>query len=352
MCKNKKKELEVIVAIGDTLLVPIDCGMSNLKALLRLVGDDNFKEFIFGSEVTKEESITGMTTYIDGVAWNFGGFNGDSNKKVGEYENIFTKATEFHRALVKRFLYELYLQTGFKKFEVIIGSSVDNFNVNQGKNVINTMLEGEVKSFKFKIREALNQEVELEITNVIAQPETASALLSGEIKTNATEKNLYLCDIGFLNNTVFVIREGKIDFTTEGVEVDVRGMKHIIKHINAYYNRHNLKSKITINKIDQILRQGRKLDGNDEKLFQNAINEYMDKEYMPKLVSREFDSKNDCIEFIGGGSVALSRFLINYCKSKNISVEIANNSMFATCKGMLKKVEIMKQLDISTVRGI
>ena len=351
MCKKKKQESEIIVAMGDTLLIPIDCGMSNLKSLLRVVGEDKFKEFIFGSEVTKEESIAGMTTYINDVAWNFGGFNGDSNKKVGEYENVFTKATEFHRALVRRFLYELYLQTGFRKFEVIIGASVDNFNVNQGKTVVNTMLEGEVKPSIFKIREALNQEVELEITNVIAQPETASALLSGAIKTNATEKNLYLCDIGFLNNTVFVIREGKIDFTTEGVEVDVRGMNHVIKHINAYYNRHNLKAKMTVNRIEQILRQGRELDNTDEKLFQSAINEYMDKEYMPKLVAREFDSKNDCIEFIGGGSVALSRFLLNYCKSKNISVEIADNSMFATCKGMLKKVEIMKQLDISTVSG-
>ena len=145
MCKKKKQESEIIVAMGDTLLIPIDCGMSNLKSLLRVVGEDKFKEFIFGSEVTKEESIAGMTTYINDVAWNFGGFNGDSNKKVGEYENVFTKATEFHRALVRRFLYELYLQTGFRKFEVIIGASVDNFNVNQGKNVVNTMLEGEVK---------------------------------------------------------------------------------------------------------------------------------------------------------------------------------------------------------------
>ena len=53
MCKKKKQEAEVIVAMGDTLLVPIDCGMSNLKGLLRLVGEDKFKEFLFGSEVEK-----------------------------------------------------------------------------------------------------------------------------------------------------------------------------------------------------------------------------------------------------------------------------------------------------------
>lgn len=351
MCKKKKQETDVIVAMGDTLLVPIDCGMSNLKSLLRVVGEDKFKEYLFGSEVEKGESITGITTYINDTAWNFGGFQGDSSKKVGEYENVFTKATEFHRALVRRYLYELYLTTGFKKFEVIIGASVDNFNVNQGKNVVTTMLEGEIKPSIFKIREGINSEVELEITNVIAQPETASALLSGSIKTNATEKNLYLCDIGYLNNTVFVIREGKIDFSTEGVEVDVRGMNHIIKHINAYYNRHNLKGKITVHRIDQILRQNKELDNTDEKLFQGAINEYMDKEYMPKLISREFDSKHDCIEFIGGGSVALERFLRKYCEIKNIEVEIAANSMYATCKGMLIKVEIMKQLDISSVNG-
>lgn len=350
MCKKKKQE--IIVAMGgDTLLVPIDCGMSNLKSLLRVVGEDTFKEYLFGSEVEKGESVTGATTYINDVAWNFGGFKGDSNKKVGEYENVFTKATEYHRALVRRFLYELYLQTGFKKFEVIIGASVDNFNVNQGKNVVNTMLEGEVKPSIFKIREGLGADVELEITNVIAQPETASALLSGAIKTNATESNLYLCDIGYLNNTVFVIREGRIDFSTNGVEVDVRGMNHIIKHINAYYNRHNLKAKMTVNKIEQILKYNRELDNTDEKLFQSAINEYMDNEYMPKLIARDFDSSYDCLEFIGGGSVALERFLRKYCESKNIKVEIAENSMFATCKGMLKKVEIAKGLDVSTVSG-
>lgn len=352
MCKKKKQETEVIVAMGgDTLLVPIDCGMSNLKSLLRVVGEDKFKEYLFGSEVEKGESITGSTTYINDQAWNFGGFNGDSNKKVGEYENIFTKATEYHRALVRRYLYQLYLETGFKKFEVVIGASVDNFNVNQGKNVVTTMLEGEIKPSQFKIREGLGAEVELEIVNVIAQPETASALLSGAIKTNATESNLYLCDIGYLNNTVFVIRESKIDFTTEGVEVDVRGMKHIIKHMNAYYNRNNLKAKMTVNKIEQILKYNRELDNTDEKLFQQAINEYMDSEYMPKLVARDFDATYDCIEFIGGGSVALERFLRKYCETKNIRVEIAENSMFATCKGMLKKVEIMKGLDVSTVNG-
>lgn len=94
MCKKKKQESEVIVAMGDILLVTIDCRMSNLKSLLRVVREDKFKEFIFGSEVTKEESIKGMTTYINDVAWNFGGFWGDSSKKVGGYENVFTKALE------------------------------------------------------------------------------------------------------------------------------------------------------------------------------------------------------------------------------------------------------------------
>lgn len=351
MYKKKNQEKEVIVAMGDTLLVPIDCGMSNLKSLLRLVGEDKFKEFLFGSEVEKCESITGVTTYINDTAWNFGGFNGDSGKKVGEYENVFTKATEYHRALVRRYLYELYLQTGFKKFEVIIGASVDNFNVNQGKTVVDTMLEEKGKPSKFKIREGLNSEIELEIVDVIAQPETASSLLSGSIKTNAAEQDLYLCDIGGLNNTVFVIREGKIDFTTDGVEVDIRGMLYAVKHIVAYYNRHNLKAKIKATRVEQILRKKIELDNTDEKLFQGAINEYMDTEFMPKLISRGFDSKYDCIEFVGGGATALERFLRKYCESKKIKVEISENAMFATCKGMLKKVEMMKRLDIASVNG-
>lgn len=351
MNKNKNQESEVIVAMGDTLLVPVDAGMSNLKGLLRLVGEDNFKEFIFGSEVEKGESVTGSTTYIDDVAWNLGGFQGDSRKKVGEYENIFTKATEYHRALVRRFLYELYLKTGFRKFEVIVGSSVDNFNVNRGQSVVDTMLDEKGKPSTFKIREGLNAEVELEIVDVIAQPETASALLAGILKTNATEKNLYLCDIGGLNNTVFVIQEGKVDFTTAGVEVDVRGMIHIVKHIAAYYNRNNLKAKITPNRVEQLLRLGTELDNSDEKLFQLAVNEYMDIEFMPKLVARGFNPKYDCLEFIGGGAKALERFLKKYCESKKIDMELSvDEAMFATCKGMLKKVEIIKQLDVSSIR--
>lgn len=351
MCKKKKQEAEVIVAMGDTLLVPIDCSMSNLKGLLRLVGEDKFKEFLFGSEVEKGESVTGATTYIEGQVWNFGGFKGDSSKKVGEYENVFTKATEYHRALVRRYLYELYMQTGFRKFEIIIGSSVDNFNVNRGQSVVDTMLDEKGKPSKFKIREGLNAEVELEIVNVIAQPETASALVSGIIKTNAAEKDLYLCDIGGLNNAVFVIREGKIDFTTSGVEVDVRGMIYVAKHIAAYYNRNNLKAKIKAHRVEQLLRQGKELDSTDEKLFQGAVNEYMDTEFMPKLVARGFNAKYDCIEFIGGGAKALERFLRKYCEMKKIEVEISEDVMFATCKGMLKKVEMMKQLDVASVNG-
>lgn len=350
MCNNKKQESEVIVVMGDTLLVSVDCGMGNLKSVLRLAGEDNFKKTLFGSEVEKGESVTRSTTYIDGDAWNFGGFNGDSLKKVGEYTNVFTKATEYHRALIRRYLYHLYLDTGFKKFELIVGASVDNFNVNKGKNVTSTILDGNSSSSLFKVKESLCPEVELEIVNVIAQPETASALLSGDIKTNATKSNLYLCDIGYLNNTVFVIREGMIDFSTGGVEVDIRGVKYIIKYINAYYNGHNLKAKMTVNKIEQILKYNRELNSTDEKLFQCAIDEYMDSEFMPKLVARDFDSSYDRLEFIGGGATALNRFLKKYCNSKNIEVEISDDSMFATCKGMLKKVEIMKGLDVSSVK--
>lgn len=323
--------------------------MSNLKAVLRLLGEDKFKTFLYGSEVEKTESITAETTYINNEAWNFGGFNGDSSKKVGEYENVFTKATEYHRALVRRFLYELYLITGFKKFELVIGSSVDNFNINKGQTVLETMLEGKDKPNRFTVSEGLNGEVELEIVDVIPQPETASALLSGVIKTNATEKDLYLCDIGGLNNTVFVIRESKIDFSTKGVEVDIRGMLYVVKHIVAYYNRNNLKAKIKANRVEQILRQGLDISNTDEKLFQEAVNEYMDTEFMPKLIARGFDSKYDCIEFIGGGAVALEKYLRKYCIAKKIDVEISENAMFATCIGMLKKVERMKKLNTPSI---
>ena len=36
---------------------------------------------------------------------------------------------------------------------------------------------------------------------------------------------------------------------------------------------------------------------------------------------------------------------------KKIEVEISEDVMFATCKGMLKKVEMMKQLDVASVNG-
>ena len=57
MCKKKKQEAEVIVAMGDTLLVPIDCGMSNLKGLLRLVGEDNSKSFYLEVKLKKAKVL-------------------------------------------------------------------------------------------------------------------------------------------------------------------------------------------------------------------------------------------------------------------------------------------------------
>lgn len=360
---NKFKENDVIVMLenGEVMLVPIDCGMNNLKSLIRLVGsngEDKFQKFLYTSEVEKGESITGETTYINGEAWNFGGFCGDSSTKVGEYENVFTKDTEYHRALVRRYLYELYLQTGKKKFEVVIGTSVDNFNVNKGNSVVRNLLEIEdkeidirEKTIKFNIQEGLYKEVELEIVAINPQPETASALLSGII-TTSIEQDLYLCDIGGLNNTVFVIRGRKIDFTTNGVEVDIKGMLHINKYIMAYYNRNSLDKKITVNRVEQLLRLGKKLDKTDEQFFQEAVNEYMNEEFMPKLKSRGFDNSHDKLEFIGGGTVSLSRFIKKYCKDNNIEVEInTEEAMYATCKGMLRKVERAKRLDVSKLNG-
>lgn len=361
---NKFKEKDVIVMMenGEVMLVPVDCGMDNIKSLIRLVssnGEDKFQKFLYTSEVEKGESITGETTYINEEAWNFGGFCGDSSTRVGEYENVFTKDTEFHRALVRRYLYELYLKTGKKKFEVIIGTSVDNFNVNRGDSVVRSLLEIKDKdvdvrgkSIKFTIQEGLYKEVELEIVAVNPQPETASALLSGIIITDPNQ-DLYLCDIGGLNNTVFVVRGRKIDFTTNGVEVDIKGMLHINKYIAAYYNRNSLNKKITLNRVEQLLKLGKKLDKTDEQFFQEAVNEYMDEEFMPKLKSRGFNNAYDKLEFIGGGTVALARFIKRYCKENSIEVEInEEEAMFATCKGMLRKVERAKRLDISKINGV
>ena len=361
---NKFKANDVIVMMenGEVMLTPVDCGMNNLKGLVRLLSsnrEDKFQKFLYTSEVEKGESITGETTYINGEKWNFGGFNGDSSKKVGEYENVFTKDTEYHRALIRRYLYESFLQTGKKKFEVIVGASVDNFNVNKGDSVVRNLLEIKDKevdisgrSIKFRIQEGLYKEVELEIVCIHAQPETASSLLSGIIITTP-DKDLYLCDLGGLNNTVFVIRGGKIDFTTNGVEVDVKGMLHINKYITAYYNRNSLSKKITLNRVEQLLTLGKKLDKEDEQFFQEAVNEYMDQEFMPKLKARGFNSAYDRIEFIGGGTVSLARFIKKYCKDRNIEYAInVEEAMFATCKGMLKKVERTKRLDMTKINGV
>jgi hypothetical protein len=361
---NKFKANDVIVTMegGEVLLTPVDCGMDNLKSLMRLVGSngqDKFQKFLYGSEVEKGESITGETTYINGEAWNLGGFNGDSSKKVGEYENVFTKDTEYHRALMRRYLYELYLQTGKKKFELIVGASVDNYHVNKGDSVVRNLFEVTDKNvditgrtIKFKIQEGIYKEVELEIVAINSQPETASALLSGIITTSA-DQDLYLCDLGGLNNTVFVVRGRRIDFTTNGVEVDIKGMLHINKYIAAYYNRNNLDKKITVNRVEQLLRLGKKLDKSDEQFFQEAVNEYMQEEFMPKLKARGFDSSHDKLEFIGGGAVSLSRFIKKYCKENGIVVEInEEEAMFATVKGMLRKVERAKRLDISKINGV
>lgn len=325
------------------LLVVIDAGMHFIKAVYRDL-EGNIKTMLMSSEVEEGESLTRYTTVIDGEKWNLSE-NGDAKIKVCEYDKVFTKATKYHRALLRRMLYKIHQEVSpsYKKFDVIVGSSVDNFTKTRGADVIEMIGTGE-----FTIQEGEDKEVTLEITRVVAQPETASSILGG-LLTKLKEKNLYLCDIGGLNNTVFVVREGKIQFNTQGVEVDIKGMSHILGHIRSYYNQHNTEAKIDINRVDFILRKKCATE-QDKKYIQGAINEYMNTEFMPKLKARGFNpSYGDCIEFIGGGAMALKEYLEAYCEAKGIECKIGRDTIFTSAKGMLRKVELERKIDIKGV---
>lgn len=322
------------------LLVSIDIGMHNVKAVFRDL-EGIFKTLIMSSEIEKGESLTSYTTTIDGEKWNLSE-GGDAKVKVCEYDKVFTKATKYHQVLLRRMLYKIHLEVSpkYKKFDVIVGASVDNFSTTRGEDVVK-----EIGTGTFVISEGEQEEVELEITNVVAQPETASSILGG-LLTKLKERNLYLCDLGGLNNTVFVVREGKIQFDTKGVEVDIKGMNYILGHIVAYYNRHNLEAKIDRNRVDYILRKKVATD-RDKELIQGAVNEYMDTEFMPKLKTRGFNQAyGDSIEFIGGGAQVLKEYLEKYCADKNIECKIAKDTLFTSAKGMLRKVELERKITI------
>ena len=321
------------------LLVAIDVGMHNVKAAYRDL-EGNLNYLIMSSEVEQGESLTGHTTLINGEKWNLSE-NGDAKIKVCEYDNVTTKATIYHQVLLRRMLYKIHqeVKPTYKKFDIIVGASVDNFNINRGADVVEQMEVG-----KFTIGEGELKETELEITRVVAQPETASAILGG-LLTKLKEKNLYLGDVGGLNNTVFVVREGKIQFNTSGVATDTKGMKYIVEYIKDYYNA-NSKTKIDSYRVDYILRKKLATD-EDKILIQGAIDEYMDTEFMPKLNARGFDKTyGDCLELIGGGTQVLKEYLEKYCLDREIECKIAKDTLYTTVRGMLRKVELERKIQV------
>lgn len=340
---TKATTKDVVSVTGEpTLLLVVDIGMHFVKAVYRDL-EGNMKTLLMSSEVEEGESLTRYTTIIDGEKWNVSE-GGDAKTKVCEYDKVFTKATKYHRSLLRRMLYKIYLEVKpqYKKFDLIVGASVDTFTTTRGTDVIETIGTGE-----FTIQEGEDKEVTLEIVNIVAQPETASSILGG-ILTKLKEKNLFLCDIGGLNNGVFVVREGKIQFNTQGVEVDIKGMNHILGHITSYYNQHNTENKIDRERVDYILR--RKCATDQDKIYiQGAVNEYMNMEFMPKLKARGFNQAyGDSIEFIGGGAMALKEYLESYCDTKNIECKIGKDTIFTSAKGMLRKVELERKIQIPT----
>lgn len=257
--------------------------------------------------------------------------------RVQEETGSATKATEHHKALMRKGLYEIYKKTGITDFRVMAACSLDSYvSKNKGQDVLDTLWDSKTsKNNNFKIGKFGGEQVELRVKEVKIKPETLSGIVSMGLKLKG--RTVVGIDIGHYNFSMLPVKDLVPDY--ENMHFSSDGMSSLIKTIVKNGNA----STLTVN--------GRKLNENDVELIDDMMQdleahedkvEYIKtgvlpflKEIESKLANKYMlnsKSKNLTLAFLGGGCETLKPFIQDYFKDFDIA--IAEDAQFATLRGI------------------
>lgn len=260
--------------------------------------------------------------------------------RVQEETGSATKATEHHKALMRKGLYEINKKTGITDFKVMAGCSLDSYvSENKGEDVLNALFDNEEpKNNKFKISKFRDEPVELKVEEVRIKPETLSGVASMGLKLK--ERIVVGIDIGYYNFAILPIRDLVPDYAN--MHFSSQGMSSLIKTIVQNGNASTLTvdgRKLNENDVELIDSMMQDIDAHPDKVeyiktgvlpFLKEIETILAKKYM--LNSK---SKNLTLAFLGGGCITLRPFIEEYFKDFNIA--ISDDAQFATLKGIANR---------------
>ena len=260
--------------------------------------------------------------------------------RVQEETGSATKATEHHKALMRKGLYEIHKKTGAKEFKVMAACSLDSYvSQNKGEDVLNMLWDSENPyNNNFKIGKFGGEQVELKVKEVKIKPETLSGIVSMGLKLKG--RTVVGIDIGHYNFAMLPVKDLVPDYA--GMHFSSEGMSSLIKTIVRNGNA----STLTVN--------GRKLNENDVELIDEMMQdleahpdkvEYIKTGVLPFLKEIETiladkymlnsKSKNLTLAFLGGGCETLKPFIQDYFEDFNIV--IAEDAQFATLRGIANR---------------
>lgn len=308
-------------------LISYDNGMSTGKLIFWHEGKEH--RLSFPSVATEVQFETPETLVINDRILNFR--EGLTAVRLGHK----TKAEKIHRDLLHRAMFEVYKITGETEFDISTNCSLDSMKYDDGLGVY----EYQAELREIKVKEFRGEEVTLKINNLKVYPEcVVGGLTIKELRVKDTEEIIFF-DIGSMNFQISRMLNASINYqesyaTTHGmnsiymktadiVKTQVKGLSTPAA-IEIYLKRVSSGAMQPIKEADECIL--RHLINNtfveiDERL--NEINPTMFAKYV----------------FLGGGSVALKRFIEAKFTDKAESGDLyfVEEPYFANALGMYRR---------------
>lgn len=326
----EKKENNTIEQEERPILIALDNGLMNMKVLC------NGTRMIYPNKITKGHTkIFSDKTY--NATYRKEEFTVGETASFGDYNE--GKGDECHiiNALVA---VSHFVTKPNQKVYLIYGESVNMYyNDNHINNEIKTKLVGEHEIYIDKGQGLVKKSFTIE--KLIVLPEGCGYLFS-DIKGNQTVK--YIVDIGGI--TVNFIKSNKCVPVENDSFSKKLGMYILIEKIRIALVRNGLSADLADDEIIELI-ENNYLDRAGNEIVEKVITEHM--EEINRAISKNgFDlitqlkMREDSVEFIGGGSQILKKYIQKKFRTKEgLVAKVVNDAVWANVIGFYEYGRVM-----------
>lgn len=376
------EKLEKELALLEPFLTAEDTGKYNTKYCYFINDDEGEGEFItelFPSKIERASECphdNGIKFFVDDQVYAM-----TSAKRVSDENSVRnpeiekmvnTKAHEYHRILMLKSLYNIYLATGRRVFNVVVGTSLDSYREDEGARVYLSMLNEKLpeelenavnstndpsvqhKIYKeyaeelkskyisksFVVRETGKDPVTLIINDLHVAPETITG--ATKVETDDLE-HAVICDFGGLNESYLPIVNYAPVF--DSLISNKHGMADKYKKIAQWIETRSSDVSVDSTGIEVMLNNPAKINEKMNHLIKDALFSMFD-EMVAKLKSNSVVYQEDVTSIIciGGGAQVLAPYLKEYFSTVvNIGNKLyiaEENGIYANVAGMYDTGEI------------